>query len=363
MTPRAEHRPRTGLVVPILTVLDANGALIESEQRALVRYVIQDGHGADIVYAAGAAGERERLGVDVWRRLVRVCSEEVAKANATRVPLPNAIEAWAGITARTREQTLDNLAFAIECGADAVVLAPLAIRALEDPVRFVERDVADVLDGMGSRAKGVSLYLDDELDAMLSGNGHIHTRLVRALSRLDFVRGIAAVGRRRRLGGYAKAAAGYRAAGEFSVYAGEPQQIFDPFRGRRGILGSVTDSWSRRYFGGALPSGVMAASANAFPREWARAWQVCRVGDVKDIESCRELLETFGARTYQAGGRRSIACYKRAMQIRGVISSAAVAEGTPSLRHPDVDRFDRAFEDAQSCAEEQLGAPFTSESQ
>ena len=68
-------------------------------------------------------------------------------------------------------------------------------------------------------------------------------------------------------------------------------------------------------------------------------------------------------RTYEAGGRRTIACYKRALQLLGVISSAAVAEGTPPLRYPDVDRFDRAFEDVQSRAEEKLGELDTSSSE
>jgi len=363
MNPAAESPPRTGLVVPVLSVLDADGSLIESDQRALVRYVIQDGRGADVVSAAGAVGERERLGVRVWQRVVRVVLEEVAKASATRVSVRRAIGTWVGITGSTRAQTLDNLAFALECGADGVVLAPHAIAAVEDPLEFIERDVAGVVEEMGSRAQRFSLYLDDERDLTASGNGPIRTRLVRALSRLDFVRGIAAVGRRRHLGRYARAAARDRAAGRFGVYAGEPQQIFDLHRSRHRILRAAAGSWTRRHLGDALPSGVMAASANAFPREWAHAWQACRAGDAEPIASCRELFETFRARTYEAGGRRTIACYKRALQVRGVISSAAVARGTPALRYPDVERFDRAFEQARACASKRLGAPFTSELQ
>ena len=168
MTSRAEHLPCSGVVVPVLTVLDEKGALIESEQRALVRYVSQDGHGADIVYA------------------------------------------------------------------------------FADPVCFVERDVAAALDATGRPAGGVFLYLDDERDPSVPSNGHIRPRLVRSLSRLDFVRGIAATGGRRRLGNYAKAGASSRGAGSFGVYAGDTQQIFDLFRERRGLVGSVTRSWTRR---------------------------------------------------------------------------------------------------------------------
>jgi len=47
------HTPAQGLSVPVITVVDEAGALIEADQRALVRYVIQDGYGADVVFAAG----------------------------------------------------------------------------------------------------------------------------------------------------------------------------------------------------------------------------------------------------------------------------------------------------------------------
>ena len=56
-----ETHPRKGLSVPVVTVLDERGALIEADQRALVRYVIQDGYGADVIFAAGTTGEWDRV--------------------------------------------------------------------------------------------------------------------------------------------------------------------------------------------------------------------------------------------------------------------------------------------------------------
>jgi len=198
-------------------------------------------------------------------------------------------------------------------------------------------------------------------------------RVIRAASRLDFLRGIAVSGKPRRFGSYAKAGSGDGNAEMFGVYASEPQQILNRTRIGRRWSHPLSVSWTRRQIGysklappvhsrlgGELPTGVVAASANAFPREWAHAWQACCVGEAKSIESCRDLLEMFRVRTHEAGGRRTIACYKRALQVRGVIASAAVAEGTPSLRYPDVERFDRAFEDAQSHAEEHLDARYVS---
>ena len=49
--------PRRGLSVPILTLLDPDGGLEESDQRRLTRYLIQSGRGADIIFANGTTGE------------------------------------------------------------------------------------------------------------------------------------------------------------------------------------------------------------------------------------------------------------------------------------------------------------------
>jgi len=76
----------------------------------------------------------------VRQRVIQLCSEEVAKSNARLGPdQGRAVEAWAGITAHSPDETLENLEFAIEHGADAAVLAPLSIQGIDDPVRFVAR--------------------------------------------------------------------------------------------------------------------------------------------------------------------------------------------------------------------------------
>src|SRR4030095_11001304 len=99
-----ETHPRKGLSVPVVTVVDEHGALIESDQRALVRYVIQEGNGADVVFAAGTTGEWDRVTNDIRQRVIEVCAEEVAAANrqlAGRVERD--VEMWAGITAPSPE--------------------------------------------------------------------------------------------------------------------------------------------------------------------------------------------------------------------------------------------------------------------
>jgi hypothetical protein len=56
-----------------------------------------------------------------------------------------------------------------------------------------------------------------------------------------------------------------------------------------------------------------------------------------------------------------VACIKRALRTLGVVSSDAVAEGTPTLAAPDAERFDRVFEEVLGLARERLGPPWNSE--
>jgi dihydrodipicolinate synthase/N-acetylneuraminate lyase len=345
-------RPRPGLSVPVVTVIDDGGALVEEDQRSLVRHVVQDGYGADIVFAAGTTGEWDRIANPIRQQVIRVCTEEVAKLNAALSGGGAAVECWAGITAHSPEETLENLEFAVLSGADAAVLAPLSIRRVSDPVRFVAGDLADVLDALPRR---IPLFLYDNADIAVDPKvAHIRTRQVKAMSRLDFVRGIKVTAPRRVMGNYTKAAAGFRERGEFAIYVGDALQIFDIFRPRRGALGAISEHWQRYRLRGSLPIGVVAGPANVLPREWARAWQLCRAGDGERMDRVRQVLETFRNGTRAAGGKRSIACLKRALVHQGVIRHEFVAEGTPALAQPDAERFDQVYEEVHALARELL---------
>lgn len=356
-----EARPCPGLSVPVVTALDAEGDLAESDQRSVVRYVLQDGYGANVVFAAGTTGEWDKVDNDVRQRVVQVCVEEVAKANARRGPGASgrAVEAWAGVTAPTRGETLANLDFAIACGADAAVIAPLSIENVGDPVRFLARDVSDLLD---ARTRRIPVYLYDNADIALDKKKapHIRTRQVKAMSRLDFVRGIKVSAARRVLGNYTKAAAGFRERGEFGIYVGNALLIFDLFRPRSGWLGTISEHWQRYRLRGGIPIGVVSGPANPMPREWARAWQVSRAGDGERMDEVRSVLEAFRDATHAAGSKRSIACLKRALRCVGVIESDAVAPGTPQLGPTEAERFDAAFARVQELSRERIGAPWVS---
>ena len=355
-----DTRPRKGLSVPVVTVLDDAGALIETDQRALVRYVIQDGYGADVVFAAGTTGEWDRVTNGVRQRVIQICAEEVAKANSRLLGSRSErdVELWAGITAPSPEETLENLEVAVAAGAAAAVLAPLSIQGIDDPVRFVAREVADVLDAQSRR---IPIYLYDNADIAVDPNvPHIRTRQVKAMSRLDFVRGIKVSAPRKVLGNYTKAAASFNERGEFAIYVGDAMLIFDIFRPRTGLTGTVADHWNRWRLSGAIPAGVVAGPANVLPREWARAWQVCRAGDVERMDQVYEVLEAFREGTRSTGGRRTIACLKRALCSLGVISSDCVAPGTPFLTRPDADAFDKVFDRVRELAARRIRPPWVS---
>jgi dihydrodipicolinate synthase/N-acetylneuraminate lyase len=336
-----------------VTVLSASGELDEAGQRALVRFVVQDGYGADIVFAAGTTGEWDRIDNDQRQRVVQICAEELAKCNAALGRGERPIEAWAGVTAHSAAETLANLDFAIAHGADAAVLAPLSIPGVDDPVRFVARDVADLLD---ARSRRIPIYLYDNADIAVDPRvPHIRTRQVKAMSRHDFVRGIKVSASSKVLGNYTKAAAGFRDRGEFGIYVGNAMLIFDLFRPRSGWLGAIAEHWNRRRLRGGLPIGVVAGPANAMPREWARAWQVCRAGDAERMDRAREVTAAFGETCRTPAGKRSIACLKRALFHLGVIGSDHVAPGTPSLTPEHAETFDAAFDALRVRARESLG--------
>ncbi len=349
-------RPPSGLSVPVVTVLGEGGELDEAGQRAVVRHVIQGGRGADVIFAAGTTGEWDRLENAVRQQVIRVCVEEVAKENALLGGATRPVEAWAGITAHTAEETLENLEFAVASGADAAVLAPLSLRDVSDPVRFVRRELADLLDLQPRR---IPLYLYDNADIAVNPKAaHIRTRQVKELSRLDFVRGIKVTARRKVLGNYTRAARNFRERGEFALYVGNAMLIFEIFRPRRGLLGALSEDWNRYRLRGGLPRGVVAGPANVLPREWARAWQLCRAGDAERMAACFEVLEAFRVGTHLSAGKRTIACLKRALATLGVIRHDGVAPGTPALSRPDAERFDAAFERVRALARERLGEPW-----
>ncbi|MGH7812377.1 MAG: dihydrodipicolinate synthase family protein [Candidatus Binataceae bacterium] len=346
------YLPRPGLAIPIVTILGADGRIAEDEQRAVVRYAIQDGAGADIIFAAGTTGEWDRLDNPRRQAVVRIATEECRRA---AVSAAKKIEAWAGITAMTRAETLDNLRHAIEIGADAAVVAPLSIRDAADPVEFVRRDIGGAFERTG---KAIPIFLYDNANIAAPGRSHprLHTREVKEMSRLPFVRGIKVTAGKTVIGNYTRAASHFKASHEFAVLTGDPYLIFDLFAPPRRAADRMRHYWNRYLTQRARPYGVVAAAAGAMPREWQRAWQVCRQADGELMGEYRAAVEGFrAASTFKRAGRPyrpAIACLKAALAELEVISSETLGSGTPALA--DLER--REFGERWRLLREQNGA-------
>src|SRR5262245_3458235 len=100
------YQPRRGLSIPTVTVLDANGRVIEEQQRSVFRYAAQDGRGADIVFGAGTTGEWNRISNTERQRVIWIETDEVARINQeTSQQGRQPIEAWVGVTAENKRQT------------------------------------------------------------------------------------------------------------------------------------------------------------------------------------------------------------------------------------------------------------------
>src|SRR5258706_10543633 len=95
------------------------------------------------------------------------------------------------------------------------------------------------------------------------------------------------------------------------------------------------------------------------PREWQRAWQVCRSADSELMHLYAQAIGDFcAACTFKRSGkpyRPTIACLKLALKQLGVISSDALGEGTPALnddeRHEFMIRFSKLRDNSAAMLE------------
>lgn len=351
--------PRRGLSIPCVTVVDPDGHVLEDDQRRLVRFLIQSGRGADVLFAMGTTGEWNRIDRDGRRLVMQVAVEEVRKSDAALEQRGHpAVEAWVGVTGASASETLENLDYALSIGADAAVIAPLAIRDVSDPVRFFMRDVADLLD---ERDQRIPIFLYDNADIAAGDERFLRTRWVKSMSRLDFVRGIKVSAPPRRLGHYTKAARQFRDLGEFGIYVGNALYILEMMRPRAGVVGKLIEHWNRFLLHDMLPAGVVAGPANLWPREWQYAWQVASAADVERMEQVQRIFERFRSICVFPEGKRSLAVLKRGLLRMGVISSDAVCAGTPALDAAQAERFDADLEALQGDARAVLPARWCSD--
>jgi dihydrodipicolinate synthase/N-acetylneuraminate lyase len=321
-----EYVPRTGLSIPIITVLDSEGRVLADEQRAAIRFAVQRGNGADIIFAAGTNGEWNRLDNPRRQKVFELAVNECHHMSERNIP----VEAWLGITGHTRAETLENLERALELGCDALVVAPLAITDVSNVVEFVARDMSAVFE---RHARALPVFLYENADISAPGKPlHLDIKDVAELSHVDYVRGIKVTADRELLDSFIAAALTFTQKHPFPIYAGNAYLIFDLFVPMSGLLGRIHGSANRRR---ELPlRGIVCGPANMSPREWKRAWEVAAAGERALMERYREVLQWYSDICFFPRGSGevslSIACLKAAMAELGVITSEAVARGTNS---------------------------------
>ncbi len=338
------YTPRSGLNIPAITVTGEDGKVIEDEQRRVFRHIVQQGYGADVIFGVGTTGEWNRLQNTERQRVIEIEIDEVRRINEELKALDRPqVEAWVGVNGSTKAEILANLDLAIQLGANAAVIAPLAITDLDEAetVRFFQHDLTNLIEE-SRRELPVLLY--DNADIAASGReAHIRTRTVKQLSRLEWIAGIKVSAPRRVLGNYTKAALHFRKPGEFGIYIGDAMLIFELFRPSRSLLGRLREGWRDYLLYDALPIGVVSGPANVLPREWQKSWRSCWAGDEESMDRWQTVCRQFEAICgFDEGGRtvrKSIACLKYALELDGVITSSAVVRGTRSLDQVQKNKF------------------------
>jgi dihydrodipicolinate synthase/N-acetylneuraminate lyase len=330
---------RRGLITPTVSIADANGCIIESEQRKIFRHVVQNGFGTDVIFANGTTGEWNQISNHERLRLMEIAVDETNKINSDlqTSSRPKNIEVWLGLNGSTKQEIITNLKSAIQFGAHAVVIAPLAIDDLEesDIVSFFRRELNEII---FAAPREMPVFLYDNADINSPGRtDHIRTHIVKDLSRLPWIYGIKVSASRRVLGNYTKAALHFKQPNEFGIYIGNANLIFDWYRPKKGFLQRIQSGWRQWLLHDQLPIGVISGPANVLPREWQKAWNVCWVGDEELMDQAQQMAEKFEAVTLfndansnQYTGKM-IACLKYALELDGVIASSLVAGKTKSL--------------------------------
>jgi dihydrodipicolinate synthase/N-acetylneuraminate lyase len=369
------YTPKAGLNVPTITVLDESGRVIESEQRRVFRHVVQNGYGADVIFGVGTTGEWNRIANAERQRIMEIEVDEVRRINAeipnlkSQIPsphsafrIPHSVEAWVGVNGVTRAEILSNLDAAIRLGADAAVIAPLAIEDLDerDIVRFFQREITDLIEA--SKAE-IPIFLYDNADITAPGQPpHIRTRIVKHLSRLPWLRGIKVSASRRVLGNYTKAALHYKQPGEFGIYIGNAMLIFEMYRPSHSLVGRLREGWRDYLLNDTPPIGVVSGPANCLPREWQKAWRAAWAGDDELTDVYQDLFSRFEKICgFDENGRRAkktIACVKYALELDGVVSSTAVARGTKALSDEQKKIFSECYHTLRAYAGKRIDAPW-----
>src|SRR5262249_47434014 len=159
-------------------------------------------------------GEWNRISTLERQRLINIEIDEVDRINQDIIRQERQpIEAWVGVTAPTRSETLSNIETALDARAHAAVIAPLSIADIGNLLSFFPNDVSDLFDHYG---RFLPLFLYDNADIAADPRvPHMRTRDVKQLSRLPYIFGVKVSAPRRVLGNYTKGAGHFKDKGDF----------------------------------------------------------------------------------------------------------------------------------------------------
>jgi len=330
-------KPRKGLNVPLITALDDEGKIIEADQRRIIRHTVQNGFGTNSIFLAGTTGEFNRLTNDQRQQLFKIGVEETRRINAE---LPDAflpVEAWVGVTAETKAETLANIEYAREIGSDMAVIAPLTIADLapEKIVDFFEREIAQIVGA--ENPLPISLYDNPDIAAAPEVMGNMPVELIEKLRQLPFVVCLKASTTRAVLQNYLNAFSGEDEKPAFDIYFGNAPLMFeiDEMRREAGMKEHQV-------------AGVVSGTANLFPREWQQAWQAVASGNQALIDAYRDAFADFERLTFSANGQyvtsKMMAGIKQGLYYQGIISTPYVGKGTPELTPDEAEKLNEGLE-------------------
>jgi dihydrodipicolinate synthase/N-acetylneuraminate lyase len=316
--------PRTGLNIPIVTAFDDAGNIIEADQRRIIRHTIAQGQGGDSLFICGTTGEFNRITNQQRQQLLEIGIDETRRVNSILPEAAKPVEAWVGITAETKAETLENLKLAGQLKADMAVIAPLSITDLApgEIIEFFERDVAKLV----NESLPIALYENPDIAVAPDVMALLPLTFIDKLRRLPFITCLKASTTREVLQDYMKAFTSNGDTADFPLYFGNAPLIFEMEEMHREAGVDAQKS---------VVAGVVSGTANLFPVEWRQAWYSVVHGEREKSAAYRTAFADFEKLTVFGSGEKKvgklIAGIKQAMYSEGIISRPCVAQGTPAL--------------------------------
>jgi arabinose-5-phosphate isomerase len=328
----------------MVTALDDKGGFDASSQEKLTAFLARGeaGAGAQALFTNGSSAEWRRCSLETQRKATETVRYALSGGRGPSL--------WAGVSAESAGTMLGNIEHALKVGAQAVVVAPLAVQDVKDPLALFHRHISPLYQRLG---KGLPVFLYDNPDEYQQGKqDRLRTRQVKQLARLDYVCGVKVTADAKTAGSYLKGARQAKARHEFGVYLGRGTQVFPLFRPASGRLGNLMERWRRFWVSSEPPQGVITGSSNLFPSAWRQAWAACVAGDTERMDAFELALRRLHEAFRFGGVNKVIACVKVALADEGILTTPTVAQGTPTLNAEERSRWLLAYKNAKS----ELGA-------